>query len=116
MNSSNGIVLWSMGAAGTLLVYSAYKNLKPQAVLAHYFTGTAYTASDSIQAGKPNVSLNQGLNNSGLGLLAPNNQNSTPNLPDPLKQKLDNSGLGLLTGAADITTPANYGSATYIGA
>jgi hypothetical protein len=129
VNSSNGIVLWSLGAAGTLLVYSAFKNVKPQAVLAHYFTGTAYSAADKIQAssnggGKP---LIQATTPGGTPL------NQTPNInnlfgspPLPSKTNGGNSDIspsnpynngpgGYQLGAFIPTAPANFGSPTYIG-
>lgn len=128
MNSSNGIVLWSLGAAGTLLVYSAFKNVKPQAVLAHYFTGTPYSDADKIQAtsnggGKPlfgatspgGQPLNQTPNlknlfgNSG----APNqinggNSDSAPRNPNGTPKQVP----GILGG---VLNPANFGSPTYMG-
>lgn len=44
MNSKDGLLLWVLGTAGVFFIYSAYKNLSPNAVLHSYFTGTPATA------------------------------------------------------------------------
>ena len=40
MNAKDGLILWTLGAAGTLLIYSAYKNNSPAETLKGYFTNT----------------------------------------------------------------------------
>ena len=40
MNSKDGLILWTLGAAGTLLLYSAIKNHSPAETLKGYFTNT----------------------------------------------------------------------------
>jgi hypothetical protein len=45
MNSRDGLILWTLGAAGTLLVYAAYKNTSPASILAHYVTPDTPTAT-----------------------------------------------------------------------
>lgn len=104
---SNGIILWTLGAAGTLLVYSAFKNVKPQSVLMHYFTGAAYSTADAIQPGK---AVNQPP--SGIG---------APTIPLPKGNGyLDYNNLGQAdyntSGNAPSTIPAAYRTspATYI--
>lgn len=40
VNAKDGLILWTLGAAGTLLIYSAYHNHSPAETLKGYFTGT----------------------------------------------------------------------------
>lgn len=93
MKTSNGLILWSLGAAGTLLIYSGFKNLKPQSVLTHYFTGAAYSSADAIQPtktvntpatgpGAPTIPLppsHDGIDMSKLGEANYNTQGNDPN-------------------------------------
>ena len=44
MNSKDGLILWTLGAAGTLLIYSAVKNHSPAETLKGYFTNTPLNA------------------------------------------------------------------------
>lgn len=39
MNSNDGMVMWLLGGTGVFLLYSAYKNQQPQALLAKYVNG-----------------------------------------------------------------------------
>ena len=39
MNSNDGMVMWLLGGTGVFLLYSAYKNQQPQALLASYVNG-----------------------------------------------------------------------------
>ena len=43
VNAKDGLILWTLGAAGTLLIYSAYKNHSPAETLKGYFTNTPPT-------------------------------------------------------------------------
>lgn len=45
MNSKDGLILWTLGAAGTLLIYSAIKNHSPAETLKSYFTNTPLTSA-----------------------------------------------------------------------
>jgi hypothetical protein len=47
VNAKDGLILWTLGAAGTLLIYSAYKNNSPAETLKGYFTNTP-PASSSV--------------------------------------------------------------------
>lgn len=38
LGSKDGVILWVLGAAGVLFIYSAYKNQTPQTTLGHYFS------------------------------------------------------------------------------
>lgn len=40
MNSNDGMVMWLLGGAGVFLLYSAYKNQQPQALLTAHINGT----------------------------------------------------------------------------
>jgi hypothetical protein len=40
VNSNDGMVMWLLGGAGVFLLYSAYKNQQPQALLASHINGT----------------------------------------------------------------------------
>jgi hypothetical protein len=40
VNAKDGLILWTLGAAGSLLIYSAYKNHSPAETLKGYFTNT----------------------------------------------------------------------------
>lgn len=44
MNSNDGMVMWLLGGTGVFLLYSAYKNQQPQALLATYVNGETATA------------------------------------------------------------------------
>lgn len=44
MNSNDGMVMWLLGGAGVFLLYSAYKNQQPQALLASHINGTPANA------------------------------------------------------------------------
>lgn len=44
MNSNDGMVMWLLGGTGVFLLYSAYKNQKPQALLATYVNGKEVAA------------------------------------------------------------------------
>ena len=48
MNSKDGLILWTLGAAGTLLIYSAVKNLSPAETLKGYFTNTPPTPAAAV--------------------------------------------------------------------
>ena len=39
MNSNDGMVMWLLGGTGVFLLYSAYKNQQPQALLTKYVNG-----------------------------------------------------------------------------
>jgi hypothetical protein len=41
MNSKDGLLLWVLGTAGIFLIYAAYKNVSPGALLSGYFTGVS---------------------------------------------------------------------------
>lgn len=41
MDGKSGLILWVLGGTGVLLMYSAYKNRKPQEVLAAHLAGTS---------------------------------------------------------------------------
>lgn len=49
MNSKDGLILWTLGAAGTLLIYSAVKNNSPAATLKGYFTNTPPVSNTASQ-------------------------------------------------------------------
>lgn len=48
MNSKDGLILWTLGAAGTLLLYSAVKNHSPAETLKGYFTNTPLTPAVTV--------------------------------------------------------------------
>lgn len=39
MNQNDGMILWILGGAGVFLIYAAYKNQAPQALLESHITG-----------------------------------------------------------------------------
>lgn len=51
MNSNDGMVMWLLGGAGVFLLYSAYKNQQPQALLASYVNGQSVEAPISNYGG-----------------------------------------------------------------
>lgn len=55
MNSNDGMILWILGGAGVFLLYSAYVNQEPQALLASQLEGTAANAPISNYTGSRKV-------------------------------------------------------------
>ena len=72
MNSKDGLILWTLGAAGTLLIYSAVKNHSPAETLKSYFTNTPLTT--------PSVSRNYDIKGPGYTTIN-NNGVDTRTLP-----------------------------------
>ena len=48
MNSKDGLILWTLGAAGTILIYSAVKNHSPAETLKGYFTNTPPASNSPV--------------------------------------------------------------------
>ena len=44
MNSNDGMIMWLLGGTGVFLLYSAYKNQQPQALLTAHINGTESAA------------------------------------------------------------------------
>ena len=84
MNAKDGIVLWLLGAAGTLLIYSAIKGHTPAATLKGYFTNTTPANTTSTHTSS-NLNYMPTLNSNGVDIRSlPPAYQSSPNNNIPL--------------------------------
>ena len=88
MNAKDGIVLWLLGAAGTILIYSAIKGHTPAATLKGYFTNTTpanTTSTYTSTHASLNLSYMPKLNSNGVDIRSlPPAYQSAPNNNIPL--------------------------------
>lgn len=95
MNSKDGIILWTLGAAGTLLIYAAIKNTSPASILAHYAT----PATPQTPLAGNNVTANTAATNAGINPTPVAGNNITSNTAQNNYIGRDSSGTAFLYNA-----------------
>lgn len=51
--NKDGLILWLLAGAGVILIYAAYKNVQPQALLGNYLSGSKDETKISSYAASP---------------------------------------------------------------
>ena len=110
--NNKGLVLWTLGGAGTFLLYAAYKNVSPTALLIKHLTNGTVTPPAISGSSQPDSSAPGGpVQSGGVAGTAP----LAPGQTEPFPGQSSNDGTFVpVTPEAYITGPGYVGmSGTY---